>query len=139
MLSASIFLNKTKKQADKNTYETRKYQVTIIKGKISSSCDDHVSTINNSIDNLGTKIGQAIKGIGAAGTLTGKLENKKEKYSNVDGNLSNYSSNLSSEIVDCNTKIGELETQISSLQSQYVTALNDEKEAAKKLLEKCKI
>lgn len=135
MLSASILQKKKQKEKDKETYELRREQVKVIKGKIGSVCDDHVSSINKNIDNFGTQISQSIKGIRQVATLTGQFSDKKEKYSNADTDLSRYSGNLSSEITDCNTKIGELDTQIHSLKSQYKTALNDEKEEAKKLLE----
>ena len=83
MSSVSIFLNKSKKQADQNTYEVRKHQVTLVKGKIAGACDENVSAINNNIDNLETKISQAIKGIGQVNTLTGKFADKKEDRKSV--------------------------------------------------------
>lgn len=138
MSSASILLNKGKKELEKQTYETRKFQVSIVKGRISDASDDHVTSINNKIDDIGVKLSDGVKGISAVSTLTSEMANKKEKSGTGDGYLSTYSNDLDSEIADCDTKIGELETEISSLSQQYETALHDEQEAAKKVLEDAK-
>ena len=131
MSSISIYWEKMGKEADKRTYENRKSQVTGVKGWISTACDDHVTNINNDIDELGGKIEDAITGISQVGMLVTELGNKKEKDSGSDGNISSYSGNLDSEISDCDTKIDELETEISSLETQYTNAVNQEKEAVK--------
>lgn len=133
--SIGLLLEKGQKQNERNTVERRKTYVTGIKGKVSSAADGNISDINSKIDALAGKIESAIKGISAVGTLTGEFDGKKEPDSASDTNLSSFDSNLASEISDCDSKISDLDTQISSLQSRYETALNDEKEAAKKALE----
>lgn len=133
MSSLDLFFAKQGKESEKRKYEERKSQVTTVKGKISDASDGNVTNINGKIDGAVTKLASAINGI-SIDSLVGEMNGKKEKSGTNDSHLSSYEGYLSSEITDCETKIGNLETEISSLASRYEQALNEEKEAAKKML-----
>ena len=79
-----------------------------------------------------------VSGLQKVGELVDTFPGKKEKDSSSDSTLSSYSGNLDSEITACDTKITNLESEISRLESQYQTALDEEREAAKKALDDIK-